>query len=70
MIKVFLIETAIKNFVSLLRNHTDKKVKKFLLKQSTYDTMLNVSEYYFTIYNRLKKDENGDIEPKQGNPAI
>ena len=68
--KVFLIETALSYFITLLRNHNSPKVKKFLLKQSTYDTMLNVSEYYFSIYNRLKKDENGNTEPKQGNTTI
>ena len=65
MIKVFLLELGINYFISLLKSSEKTKVKEFLIKQSTYETMLNVSQYYFSLYNKLT-DENGDTQPKQG----
>ena len=65
MIKVFLLELGINYFISLLKSSEKPKVKEFLIKQSTYETMLNVSQYYFSLYNKLT-DENGDTQPKQG----
>ncbi len=65
MIKIFLLKIGVNYFISLLKNAKDEKVKRFLMKQSTYDTILNVSQYYFTLYNKLT-NENGDTQPKQG----
>ena len=65
MIKVFLLELGISYFISLLKSSEKPKVKEFLIKQNTYETMLNVSQYYFSLYNKLT-DENGDTQPKQG----
>ena len=63
--KIFLIELAINNFISLLKNNKVPKIREFLMRQSTYETMLNVSQYYFSLYNKIN-NENGNPEPKQG----
>ena len=63
--KIFLIELALNYFITLLKNNKVPKVREFLMKQSTYETILNVSQYYFSTYNKIQ-NENGDTEPKQG----
>ena len=66
--KIFLLELGINYFITLLKNNKVPKVREFLIKQSTYETMLNVSQYYFSLYNKIQ-NENGNPEPKQGDSA-
>jgi hypothetical protein len=59
--KTLLIEFALNKLVDLLKNNKSPKVKEFILKQSTFTTIAEISKTYFQLYDRLKHENRDNI---------
>jgi hypothetical protein len=58
--KTFLIEFALNKLVALLKDSENPKVKEFILKQSTFIIIAEISKNYFQLYDKLTNENRSN----------